>query len=95
MSAVQDISLQPLFAPLTQLPGIGPALARLLARVLGGDRVIDLLFHLPESYLDRRARLTIDQAQAEPGQVATLAVEVVRHEPPANSRQPWKVIVTA
>jgi len=94
MSAVQDISLQPLFAPLTQLPGIGPALARLLARVLGGDRVIDLLFHLPESYLDRRARLTIDQAQAEPGQVATLAVEVVRHEPPANSRQPWKVIVT-
>ena len=92
MSAVQDNSLQPLFAPLTRLPGIGPALAPLLARAIGGDRVIDLLFHLPESYLDRRARPTI--AQAQPGQVATLAVEVVRHEPPANSRQPWKVIVT-
>jgi ATP-dependent DNA helicase RecG len=26
--------------------------------------------------------------------VATLAVEVVRHEPPANARQPWKVVVT-
>ena len=98
MSAVQDNSLQPLFAPLTRLPGIGPALAPLLARAIGGDRVIDLLFHLPESYLDRRARPTIAQAYAQalaqPGQVATLAVEVVRHEPPANSRQPWKVIVT-
>ncbi len=92
MSAVQDNSLQPLFAPLTRLPGIGPALAPLLARAVGGDRVIDLLFHLPETYLDRRARPTIAQALA--GQVATLAVEVVRHEPPANSRQPWKVIVT-
>ncbi len=92
MSAMQDSFLQPLFAPLTRLPGIGPALAPLLARAVGGERVIDLLFHLPESYLDRRARPTIAQAQA--GQVATLAVEVVRHEPPANSRQPWKVVVT-
>ena len=92
MSAVQDISLQPLFAPLTRLRGIGPALAPLLARAVGGERVIDLLFHLPESYLDRRARPTI--AEALSGQIATLAVEVVRHEPPGNSRQPWKVTVT-
>ena len=26
--------------------------------------------------------------------MATLAVEVVRHEPPANPRQPWRVVVT-
>ena len=92
MSAVQDIQLKPLFAPLAELRGIGPALLRLLTRVVGGDRVIDLLFHLPESYLDRRVRPTIATAQS--GQIATLAVEVVRHEPPANSRQPWKVVVT-
>ena len=96
MSAVEDIFLQPLFAPLTRLPGIGPALAPLLARAVGGDRVIDLLFHLPESYLDRRLRPTIAQARSEalPGQLVTLAVEVVRHEKPATSRQPWKVVVT-
>ena len=58
----------------------------------GGDRVIDLLFHLPESYLDRRERPTIARGAA--GGVATLAVEVVRHEPPANARQPWRVVVT-
>ena len=84
--------LLPLFAPLTSLRGIGPTLGSLLARVAGGGRVLDLLFHLPESYVDRRARTTI--AEARPGPVVTLAVEVVRHDPPANSRQPWKVLVT-
>jgi len=84
--------LAPLFAPLTSLRGVGPALAGTLARAIGGERVLDLLFHLPESYLDRRERPTIARARA--GEVATLAVEVVRTEPPANPRQPWKVIVT-
>ena len=53
--------------------------------------MIDLLFHMPESYLDRSARPTIRAAR--PGQVATLAVEVVRHERPAHSRQPWRIVV--
>ena len=52
-------TLAPLFAPLTSLHGIGPAAAGLIARAAGGDRVIDLLFHMPESYLDRSARPTI------------------------------------
>ncbi len=89
---MQHDLLAPLSAPLITLRGIGPALAALLARATGGERVLDLLFHLPESYLDRRDRPTIAHARA--GEVATLAVEVVRHEPPANSRQPWKVVVT-
>jgi ATP-dependent DNA helicase RecG len=83
--------LAPLFAPLTSLRGIGPAVAGLIARAAGGDRVIDLLFHMPESYLDRSARPTI--RNAKPGSVATLAVEVVRHERPATSRQPWRIVV--
>jgi ATP-dependent DNA helicase RecG len=83
--------LNPLFAPLTSLRGIGPAVAKLIARAAGGDRVIDLLFHMPESYLDRSARPTIRDAR--PGTVATLAVEVVRHERPAHSRQPWRIVV--
>jgi ATP-dependent DNA helicase RecG len=91
VSAVQHDALAPLFAPLTTLRGIGPTLASLMARAAGGERVLDLLFHLPESYLDRRARPTI--AAARPGQVATLEVEVMRHEPPANERQPWRVVV--
>ncbi len=83
--------LTPLFAPLTSLRGIGPAVATLLARAVGGDRVIDALFHMPDSYLDRRNRPTIRDAQQ--GTVATLAVEVVRHERPNNARQPWRIVV--
>ncbi|HEY0185009.1 MAG TPA: ATP-dependent DNA helicase RecG [Rhodopila sp.] len=83
--------LASLFAPLTSLRGMGPAVAALIARAAGGDRVIDLLFHMPESYLDRSARPTI--RTAKPGSVATLAVEVVRHERPATSRQPWRIVV--
>ncbi len=81
-----------LFAPLTSLRGAGPALAALVKRVAGGDRVIDLLFHLPDSYIDRRERVTLRALQ--PGTMATVAVEVVRIEPPANARQPTKAIVT-
>ncbi len=84
-------TLAPLFTPLTSLRGIGPAVAGLIARAAGGDRVIDLLFHMPESYLDRSAKPTI--RDAKPGTVATIAVEVVRHERPATSRQPWRIIV--
>jgi ATP-dependent DNA helicase RecG len=88
---VNTETLAPLFAPLTSLRGIGPAVAALIARAAGGARVIDLLFHMPESYLDRSARPAI--RDAKPGTVATLAVEVVRHERPATSRQPWRIVV--
>jgi len=91
VSPVNADPLAALFAPLTSLRGIGPAVAALIARAAGGNRVIDLLFHMPESYLDRSARPTI--RAAKPGTVATLAVEVVRHERPASSRQPWRIIV--
>jgi ATP-dependent DNA helicase RecG len=94
-------SLIPLFAPLTSLRGVGEPRAALMARALGkpargrsaaGPRVIDLLFHMPDSYIDRRERSTLGAAL--PGQVATLAVRVERIEPPANERQPMKVAVS-
>jgi ATP-dependent DNA helicase RecG len=84
--------IEPLMAPVTGLRGCGPSLAVLLARVTGGTRVIDVLFHMPESFVDRRLRPTIKGAQK--GTVATLEVEVVRHEAPATPRQPWRVVVT-
>jgi ATP-dependent DNA helicase RecG len=89
---VEHDPLTPLFSPLTTLKGVGPAVSTLIAKAAGGERVIDLLFHLPESYVDRRHTPTI--AAARPGQIATLAVQVARIEPPANERQPWRVVVT-
>ena len=85
-----DSRLLPLFAPLTTLRGIGPALAGKIARVAGGSRVLDLLFHMPDGYLDRGYQPLI--AQAEAGTVATLLVEVVGIEE-ATPPRPWRVTV--
>jgi ATP-dependent DNA helicase RecG len=84
--------LAALLAPVADLRGVGPGTSRLLEKVACGSRVLDLLFHLPESFTDRRNRPTIRAAQ--PGQIATLEVEVVRHEEPQSQRQPWRVVVT-
>ena len=89
---VEHDPLTSLFCPLTTLKGVGPTLGALIAKAAGGQRVIDLLFHLPESYVDRRQRPAIIGSQ--PGQIVTWAVEVVRIERPVNSRQPWRVVVS-
>ena len=55
---MRPLVLSPLFAALTSLPGVGPKLEKLYARLLGREqpRVIDLLLHLPSGTIDRRAR---------------------------------------
>jgi ATP-dependent DNA helicase RecG len=55
--------LNPLFAEVTALKGVGPALARPLDR-LGLARVIDVAFHLPTGWIDRVPRETLDAEDA-------------------------------
>jgi ATP-dependent DNA helicase RecG len=79
--------LNPLFAALTGLPGIGPKLEKLYRRLLGrddGPRVLDLLFHLPTGAIDRRARPKL--RDVVPDTVVTVAVDVDRHRPPPPNR---------
>jgi ATP-dependent DNA helicase RecG len=74
--------LNPLFAPITSLAGVGPKQDRLLRYLLDREatpRILDLLFHLPASVIDRRARPKI--RDAIPGTVVTLEVTVDRHRP--------------
>ncbi len=56
-------------------------------------RVLDLLWHLPNGVVDRRAEPAI--AEAVPGTIATLKVRVLKHYPPprGNNRAPYKVRV--
>ena len=91
LSAPPTDLLAPLFAPLTSLRGIGPAVAALIAQGRGrrsGDRSA-----VPSARILPRPQRPADDPGRRPGTVATLAVEVVRHERPANSRQPWRIIV--
>ncbi len=83
--------LAPVLAPLTSLRGIGAARGEKLAKLCGGSRVCDLLFHMPENYIDNRNQQTL--AQAQPGTLATVRVEVVARLAPDRERQPWKVTV--
>ena len=86
--------LNPLFAPVTSLAGVGPKQDKLFRYLLGRDetpRLVDLLLHLPTSVIDRRARPKI--RNAVPGTVVTLEVTVDRHRPApgGRSRAPYLV----
>src|SRR5579859_467068 len=89
--------LNPLFAPVTSLAGVGPKQDKLFRYLLGRSetpRLVDLLLHLPASVIDRRARPKI--RDAVPGTVVTLEVTVDRHRPTPgrNARAPHLVYVS-
>ncbi|WP_407112107.1 ATP-dependent DNA helicase RecG [Bradyrhizobium sp. LMG 9283] len=86
--------LNPLFAPVTSLPGVGPKQDKLLQYLLSRSetpRLVDLLLHLPSQVIDRRARPKIRDAAV--GTTVTLEVTIDRHRPPPprNARAPYLV----
>ncbi len=89
--------LDPLFAPITSLDGVGERTARLIDNVVPADvtgrgaRIGDLLFTLPHSVIDRRNRPGI--ALSPEGAIVTLEVRVDRHQPPprGNRSVPYRV----
>ena len=89
-SIVRPPSLNPLFAPVESLPGIGPRTVKLFA-ALAGERVLDLCWHLPSGLIDRRYAPTI--AGAEAGRICTLTVRIAEHRPGRTTRQPYRILV--
>ncbi|UFZ05641.1 ATP-dependent DNA helicase RecG [Bradyrhizobium ontarionense] len=84
--------LNPLFAPVTTLSGVGPKQDKLLRYLLSCSdtpRLVDLLLHLPASVIDRRHRPKVREAAA--GTMVTLEVTVDRHRPSRNARAPYLV----
>src|ERR1700731_4085116 len=87
--------LNPLFAAVTSLSGIGPKQEKLYARLLGrgeeGARLGDQLFHLPSGAIDRRRRPKL--RGVVPGEVVTVAITVDQHRPapPGRSRAPYQI----
>ena len=85
---MRPLSLTPLFAQTTSLPGIGPRLGKLVQKV-AGPLVVDLLWHLPVGLVDRRHAPEIAGARA--GEIATLTVTVDEHLVPRSPRQPYRI----
>jgi len=95
--------LNPFFAGVTKLKGIGDKVEKTLAKLVrpGLDdtnvnvRLIDILLHLPAGVIDRRERPKIsDLSDQGPDQgIVTVEVTIGRHNPPPrhNKRVPYRV----
>jgi ATP-dependent DNA helicase RecG len=68
--------LNPIFAEVEALKGVGPAVAKPLKR-LGLERVVDLLFHLPTGWIERVPVETIDMEDA--GKVVVIELTPVNY----------------
>ena len=80
--------LYPLFAPVTSLPGVGPRIGKLIAK-LAGPILVDLLWHLPSGLVDRSYRPKL--GEAEVGRIATLTILIEQHVPARNPRLPYRI----
>jgi ATP-dependent DNA helicase RecG len=90
--------LDPLFASLSSLPGIGAKTGEHYARLLGREsieecRIVDLLFHVPYGLIDRRRQPGI--ALAPQGSIVTVTARVDRHQPPprGNKNVPYRIFL--
>jgi len=93
---MRPLVLNPLFASVTSLPGVGPKLEKLYAKLLDREipRVVDLLLHLPSGAIDRRARPKLNEVL--PGQVVTVAVQIEEHQPAPRHRPraPYRILTS-
>jgi ATP-dependent DNA helicase RecG len=80
--------LFPAFRPVTSLKGCGPHIAAALKK-LGVERVGDFWWHLPSGVVDRRFMPTVSAAPV--GEICTLTVTAVHHQPPRSDRLPYRV----
>ena len=79
--------LNPLFAEVEVLKGIGPALAKPLHK-LGLNRVVDILFHLPVGWIERKKVATLDEADV--GRTITISV-TARDYRQSGGRGPFRI----
>ena len=86
--AMRPEILNPLFAELTDLKGIGPALAKPLAR-LGLDRIVDALFHLPTGTIERKPVTELDEADI--GRIVVVTLTAQDYRSGGSSRAPFRV----
>ncbi len=81
--------LNPLFAEVETLDGVGPKLTKPLTR-LGLDRIKDVAFHLPERFVSRRAVADVDAASE--GEQIVVALTPIEHRASRNQRGPYRVL---
>src|SRR3546814_14598640 len=79
--------LNPLFTEISVLKGVGPTLTKPLER-LGLGRAVDLAFHLPTSWIDRKRVTELDMADA--GRVISIELTPVDYNASGSARAPFR-----
>jgi len=87
--AMRPTILNPLFAAVGGLPGVGPAVAKTLAR-LKIERVVDLAFHLPVMFIERVPLKVLDPCYEGRAVILTVTVDEIV---PGQGRSPTRVRV--
>jgi ATP-dependent DNA helicase RecG len=85
----RPFELDPLFRGLTSLSGLGPRNGKLVEKLVEGPRIVDLLFHGPVDFIDRR--FTCPLSKAPNGKVLTTQVRVEKHHPNTRKSLPYRV----
>src|SRR3989338_933028 len=63
-----------------------------LQRLINGKSIIDMLFHFPRAYINRRFISSIQES--EPDEVVSLFIRVLGFQPPMKPSAPLKVVVS-
>lgn len=80
--------LNPLFAEISALKGIGPQLTKPLER-LGLARAVDAAFHLPVNWIDRKRVTQLDMADA--GRTISIELTPTDYKASGSARAPFRV----
>ena len=80
--------LYSLFSNIISIKGIGPKYSKLIER-LCGKYLVDLIFHKPAAYIDRRNNPKICDLKNDT--IATLIVKIDSHTPAFNKRMPYRI----
>ncbi len=78
-----------IFSNLQTLSGIGEKLAGFLSGLIGGNRIVDLLYHQPSHINSKKFLPPLYEIKTKELIIAKVKVEA--HIKPANSRQPFRV----
>lgn len=78
-----------IFSSLESLLGVGSKFAKFLSRLIGGNRVVDLLYHKPSWAVQKNFFPRLYEVKNKETIIAKVKVEA--HFKPASSRQPFKV----
>ncbi len=83
--------LYPLFASIESIKGVGTKYSKLIKK-LCGEKIIDILFHLPVSLVDRTYNEPL--INAKDGKIWTGIVTITEHVPPQTKKHPYRIYCT-